>query len=389
VELVATLDFAQLTPGDGVLIVHPEVELEYEGISGFLRAGGRVAVLDDYGSAARLLSRFQIHRIRAPLKPLETLRDNPNFAVAVPFVQRVAGHEQGRHPIVNEVDKLVTNHPTGFTHPNLTPVLTIAASDEPDATLAVTGVVAQGRLFAMGDPSAVINLMLRYRGNRAFAKGLCEYLVEDDTWGSRNGKLYLVANDFRQQGRYGKEAGLLSDAMDNLRSVLDALGSAHDEGLPDRLAVVLALLAAAGAAVWAALAAARTYRRLTPRYAAPTPLVAQGGAPGRAAVLASPTTPRALVLLELKSALEERLRARLELTAGVGIARILAEIDRQGALSRRSFQQLRDMFEELGKLEAKIASAQQVRIAEATVERVRRLVTDVLAELDERMGSPK
>ena len=42
----------------------------------------------------------------------------------------------------------------------------------------MTGIIAKsGRLFAMGDPSVVINEMLRYPGNRAFASGLLKYLV--------------------------------------------------------------------------------------------------------------------------------------------------------------------------------------------------------------------
>jgi hypothetical protein len=182
VRVVATLNYGELTPADGVLVLAPRVELDYAELSAFLRAGGRLAVLDDYGTGAKLLQRFQIQRIQAPLRPARVLRSNSQLAIAVPAVQQVAGHEQGRHPVVADVDQLVTNHPTALTHPNLTPVLKIPAIGEPDAALAVTGIIVdRGRLFAMGDPSAVINLMLRYPGNRAFAAGLASYLVEADT----------------------------------------------------------------------------------------------------------------------------------------------------------------------------------------------------------------
>src|SRR5690606_38042382 len=116
-------------------------------------AGGRLALLDDYGLGDRLLARYQIHRVQAPLRPELALRGKPHLAIAIPAVQTVAGQEQNRHPIVANVERLVTNHPTALTNPKLTPVLTIPAIGEPDATLAVTGVIAgRGRLFAMGDP---------------------------------------------------------------------------------------------------------------------------------------------------------------------------------------------------------------------------------------------
>ena len=48
-----------------------------------------------------------------------------------------------------------------------------------------------GRLLAMADPSAFINLMLRYPGNRNFARGVLKYLLEDDSWGRRAGTLRI------------------------------------------------------------------------------------------------------------------------------------------------------------------------------------------------------
>ena len=185
VEILATVDWERLRPADAVLFMHPTVEVDYDEASAFLRAGGRVAVLDDFGKGDALLSRFHIRRIAAPLRPARALRDNPNYAIAIPSVQVVAGQEQGRHPVVAQVRELVTNHPAAFTHPNLTPVLELPAQGEPSATLAVTGIIVnRGRLFAMADPSATMNLMLRYPGNRSFAEGLVDYLVEDDSLGT-------------------------------------------------------------------------------------------------------------------------------------------------------------------------------------------------------------
>jgi hypothetical protein len=189
VKLVAQLDYSKLTPKGALVVLHPETRLNYEQVGAFLKGGGRLAVLDDHGRAGELLSRFQIHRVSAPLRPKRTLRKNQNLAIAVPAVQVAAGVEQGRHPIVADVQRVMTNHPTALRHPDLTPVLRIEAEDEPDVTLAVTGIINKGRLFSMGDPSALINLMMRYPGTRSFATGLISYLVEDDLWGARGGNL--------------------------------------------------------------------------------------------------------------------------------------------------------------------------------------------------------
>ncbi len=328
VKVVDKLDFSELTPADGVIVLHPLVHLDYQDISAFLRAGGRLALLDDYGTGAALLEHFHIRRIPAPAHPAEMLRKNPELAIAVPAVQQVAGYEQGRHPVVAKVDKLVTNHPTALVHPNLTPVLKIPAVGEPDATLAVTGIIVnRGRLFAMGDPSAVINLMLRYPGNRAFAEGLIDYLLEDDTWGRRGGKLYLLDEHFDQTGHYGGGSSLMQDLHDYMGGFIEMLGDVRRDGLPDSLSLILAALVSLGGVAWIGLVSTRPYRRRTPRYAAATPLVAQGGVAGRAAVLAAPTTHRALAMLELKSALEEGLVHRLGLDSGAATATLLSEID--------------------------------------------------------------
>jgi hypothetical protein len=387
VVIAAALEYDKLKPEDGVLLMAPKTDLLHSEISAFLRAGGRLALVDDFGTGSSLLERFQIHRIRAPANPRDSLRQNRNLAIAVPAVQLVAGIEQGRHPVVAEVDKLVTNHPTALMHPNLTPVLKIAAVGEPDATLAVTGIIVnRGRLFAMGDPSALINLMLRYPGNRAFAEGLIEYLVEDDSWGQRGGKLYVLANDFRQRGQYGGGTTLSEDLLDYVSGATDVLDQVHENGLPALAALLLAVVAAILAVAWIGLNATRPYRRTMPRYAAPISLLAQGGVAGRAAVLAAPTTHRALALLELKSALEERLCRHLGLPPDVGTATIVDQINRQGALSRRSSEELKAMFSELARAETAIAASQPLRVTLPAIESMRKRVMKILREIAQPPG---
>lgn len=386
VKPVQTLDYGRLTRADGVIMLHPVVSLDYDEIGAFLRAGGRLALLDDYGTGAALLEHFHIQRIAAPRRPAQMLRHNPQLAIAVPAVQVVAGYEQGRHPIVAHVDKLVTNHPTALVHPNLTPVLTIPAVGEPNATLAVTGIIAsRGRLFAMGDPSAVINLMLRYPGNRAFAQGLIHYLIEDDTWGKRGGALYLVEGHFGQRGHFGGVSSLSENLREYADGLSDLVSDTRRSGLPDSVALVLASLVALASVLWAALNATRLYRRRLPRYAVPTALVAQGGVAGRAAVLAAPTTERGLALLEVKSALEEGLALRLDIRQEPNRSLLFAEIERQDALSGRSLEALKQMLNEMSKIEGAVVTARPFRVRARTIERARLRMLQVFDEMDQRL----
>jgi hypothetical protein len=252
VEVLASANFERLSKDDALLILHPERELDYNELSAFLRAGGRMAVLDDRGEAAHFLARFQIHRVEAPRSPAQSLRDNPKLAIAVPAVEQVAGQEQNRHPVVAGVDRVVTNHPTALVHPNLTQVLKIPATGEPDATLAVTGIIAKsGRLFAMGDPSVVINEMLRYPGNRAFANGLIKYLAENDAGVSRGGKLFILANDFGQKGHFGGSRGAIAELSNLSETLAEFATELEKNGLPGSLALALAVLAGLGALAWA------------------------------------------------------------------------------------------------------------------------------------------
>jgi hypothetical protein len=388
VELVASLDFSELKPSDGVLILYPEVELDYPRFQAFLSAGGRLALLDDHGTGARLLARFQIQRVQAPLRPAETLRSNARLAIARPVVHRVEGSDVGRHRIAADVDLVVTNHPTTLVHGDLTKILVLPAVNDPEATLAVVGVVARGRLFAMSDPSAFINLMLRYPGNRALVRGVVRYLLEPvpEERGDAAGRLFLLSKNIRQVGdnRTGDERW--GDRLDELsREARALMARTHSHGLPEPLAQTLAVLVSLAILLWTALVAGRVYRRVAPRYAMTTSPTHQGGVAGRAAVLAAPTTHRALALLELKSALAEQLAHRLGLPRHASDRALLEEIDRQRALSRRSSEALRALLAEFSDIETKMVAAKPLLIRVRKVEKVRAEVFRLLAEVDERL----
>ena len=385
VEVLASLDYEHLGKDDGLLILHPERDLDYDELSAFLRAGGRMAVLDDRGEAARFLARFQIRRVEAPRSPAQSLRDNPNLAIAVPAVEQVAGQEQNRHPVVAGVDRVVTNHPTALVHPNLTQVLKIPALDEPDATLAVTGIIAKsGRLFAMGDPSTVINEMLRYPGNRAFASGLLRYLVENDSGVSRGGKLYILANDFSQKGHFGGSHGPFGELSNVPRALTELVSELEENGLPGTLSLILAVLASAGALAWAISYSSRQYRRSVPRYALAAPLVAQGGLAGRAAVLSAPTTDPALVLLELRSALSEALAQRLGLSRLASPEQIVSELRQKQVFDAARVTDIAEMFTALGEAQRSILARKRLKLASAPLLRLARKVMEILDEIEDR-----
>jgi len=310
VKVRAKLDFDTLEPNDAVLILHPEVTLDGEALTGFLAAGGRVAIVDDFGTAPDFLEGFNVRRIPAPLNPVLVVDHNPNLAIAVPVSHEVNGFARSRHPMTEQVDLVVTNHATAFSHPALTPILEIEGATGATLPIAVTGVIQKnGRLVAVGDPSIFINLMLRYPGNRAFATGLVDYLQAGEGV-QRRGRLFIVSGRFSQSGSYG-EPSARDELLSRLRTVTAALSQVDQEGLPPHLALFLAVLAA----LW--LVRFEIYEQLKgaavvlPSFARAPSLVGQSGLLGRAELLAAPTTTPLLGVLELSAALEESVGEQL------------------------------------------------------------------------------
>jgi hypothetical protein len=102
VVLGAQLDWEQLTPADGVLVLHPQTRIEFAEASAFMGAGGRFAVVDDFGQADQLLRRFHVTRIAAPSKPLQSHLGNPELQIARPATA-VAPGGYTKHPIALDV----------------------------------------------------------------------------------------------------------------------------------------------------------------------------------------------------------------------------------------------------------------------------------------------
>lgn len=385
VKLVADLDYAHLVPADGVLVLHPTVTLNEVSLTAFLQAGGRVALLDDYGQADGFFGRFGIGRVRAPLKPRQSLRDNPNLPIAVPADHLPDGTKQPRHPTVTQVDRLVLNHPTALTHPGLTPILQVPTASEAPAVVALSGLVGTrhpGRLLVMSDPSALINQMLRYPGNRAFAIGLVRYLVADDEWGRRGGTLYIVANRFEQSGSYSPTLG----PGERTRKLVWDLERTVRGSLPVQGLLSLAALAALGVLRWTVLYAGRRYRRLRPPCVTVPALATQAGWPGKAAVLTAPTTHPILALLELKSAMEDQFRVGLGLAARSSVTEIKETIARRNLLDRDRSDDLARLVKEFQRLERAFVERQRPRLSRRRVDDIRNRALDIVRLISHRAG---
>ncbi len=384
VTVTRDLRWGKLRPKDAVIVIYPLRPLNPDELSAFLRSGGRVAVLDDFGASDENLERFQIKRIPAPQRPARSLRNNPALALAVPVSDMAAGKAIGVHPVVANVGTVVANHPASLTHPNLTPVLRIPAVGEPDGIIAVAGQVGRGRLFVVSDGSIVINQMMRYPGNRALAQGLGSYLLADESWGSRDGKIYVLARDFEETGAFGNRSSIAKSLGAAIRDLRQWLSETRDEGLPSNAAMVLGALACLASLLWVASAAARVYRRNPPRFARPLPLVAQGGVAGRAAVLAAPTTHKALALLELKSGLEEAVAARLDLTLPVSAPDLLDAVKRTGAIGDNELRRLKKLLFHMGMVETSVAAGRPIRVRQQDVKGAAERVDQVIAAIDQK-----
>lgn len=376
---VGVLDWKDVSPSDGVLVLHPMHGVSPDDSAAFLKAGGRLAILDDYGRGDETLARFRIQRAPMPARPVEALRNRPELAIAEPVIETVAAHSSGPHPVVSNVQRLVLNHATALRHPNLSPVLKVRAIGEADAIVAVAGVVGEGRLFAMGDPSTVINEMLRYPGNRAFVAGLSRYLVDDEQGKRPRGRLFIVANRFHEEPGFGGETSARRELEADARRIADALRDIRDSGFPGWLAVALGALALVLAGVHALRSSARPYRRPLPRYARPVPLVAQGGVAGRLAMLAAPSSPRALALLELKSALFEAMAERFRIASAPSAEALTRIVERSSALGASDVAAFRDVLARMQKVEASVVAGRPAKVPASVLADAAKVVGRVLA----------
>jgi hypothetical protein len=380
VKLVAELRFSDLTPADAILILHPRTQLDEASLSAFVQSGGRVAVLDDFGDSEPFLERFGIRRLPAPNQPLETLRGNRHLPLAHPVENHSGAQGSQRHPVAKDIDRVVLNHPAILHNPGLTAVLEVRT---PDAQLpvAITGVVGTehpGRLFVMSDPSAVINLMLRYPGNRNLAQGLVRYLTEDDQRAGK-GHLYIVANRFAQTGHYGTGLGPIADFRRSLLQLFQELKG----GVPPTILVLLVAVTLFGVMRWVYRHAFRIGAAALPRFLRAIPLASQAGWPGRAAALMARETHPALPLLEFRSAFRERLTQLVSADPGINSQAVVSLVEQRKILPPERLETLKRYVSELDAVERAVSSRRAVRLRTATMSRLLAQGLDILDHLSQ------
>jgi hypothetical protein len=363
------IDLGDLSPDDTLVLVHPERELDSDELEFFMHAGGNVVLLDDFGTGDAVLAHFHMQRVPLPARPAKMLRGNPAFAVAEPA---------SSHPAVSDVAHVVTNHATGISDYGLKPLLVVQGRDEPNVLLAAVGAVGAGHFVAVGDPSIVMNAMLRYPGNRAFALSLVRFAAGDGA--ARRGRVFVLANDFTITGRYGENA-VAGGLRRSFRGILDAFR----QGVSPLAAYLAALLVGLGIVVWASARAGRTHAPLPPRYVRPTSIAAQGGVAGHAAALAAPGASRTAILVELKSAIEEVLATRLGLERLTPRDELVARARDSGLLGPEDARSLGELLARLGRAEDALARKDRGglerfgRVTDAELEGVAARVRDILA----------
>ncbi|MFK7992317.1 MAG: DUF4350 domain-containing protein [Sandaracinaceae bacterium] len=327
VQLPDRLDVGTLGPNDSVLILHPQDSLPGSGLTGFLRAGGRVALADDYGEGTSLLNVFQIGRGDPSTEVAMRLRGNPELLVARPT---------GSHRLSDGVRALVSNHPQMVYHRELSPIFEL----NPGEALVLAGAVGDGRLVVLSDPSVLINNMLSMRGNRRFAENLIDYLEDE-----RGGRLFLVGPETRVVGRYGEPG-----ADRPLHSLRRALETVTHLDIPPLALQVLALSLAALATLFAFGSLPRRSPYRSTRMFARAP--AQGGFVGRVGYFARRKANLLAPLLVYKFELEAAVLRELGLSRRALLREVLDTMRKRG-IGEADVGAMRAMMLELDELREK------------------------------------
>jgi len=296
------LSLSQVSQQDALLIVSPRKALPVGSLSAFLRQGGRVALLDDFGSGGRFLSAYQVERGPAPSSG-PSLRNDPRLLIAYPHSE---------HPLAEGVSLLLTNDASSLRHPDLKPVFVFGHSE---SALVLAGAVGAGRLVAVGDASLVINQLMQLPAHQRFARNLLEYLSRE------GGKIWLIGPETKLTGSYGEEEKPGAAWLDGV------LKRAAHPDLPPSVLTLIAFSLASIAAVIALNALPRTSPYLRASLF-PDDTVYAGFA-GRVALSKQAGSNLIWPLLDLKHELETELSYRLGLVGRFDSEKALAAAKRR------------------------------------------------------------
>jgi hypothetical protein len=355
------LDLGTLGPSDALVMVYPRRDPPLGALAAFMREGGRIALLDDYGRGDELLGVYRIGRRPTEAADAPHLRGNENLPVAQPTVA---------HALTFGVSGLVANHPTALSHDELDALFSFGDSGK---ALVLAGAVGDGRLVAVGDPSVLINNMLEIEDNRRFAGNLLTYLE-----GGSGGTIYLVHGDGELVGMYGEPGA--DQPFHTLSKWLERI--AHAEAPP--LAVLL------GAMVLAALLlviSATALPRRSPyddrtMFARPA---SSGGFVGRVGFFSRHRDDLSSPALVYQFELEGEIVQRLGVVGRVVLKDVVALLRARG-LTDAEVADARSLFIELDDLRTQHQNNRLRRVSEQALRQVVRRGEHLLRRLDELSG---
>jgi hypothetical protein len=237
-----TLSWDDLERGDILFLLYPTNRIDPQSLTGFLHNGGRVLVADDFGRSEEALAALGILRGTGIGVRADHFYEGHSYApIARPLL--------ADHPLAAGVGALTANHPSVW---NATRgAASVFGFDGRDSLVAAVE-AGDGRLVALADPSVLINRMLEFDGNLAFAINLLRYLSrsgESDRLVILTGDLSLLGEPSRVlgDGDTGGVTGMLGDFNRWLLGLNDYVLS--DGGLRV-LAIAIALVCAGFALVW-------------------------------------------------------------------------------------------------------------------------------------------
>jgi len=246
VEAASDVTWESLSPDKDVLyILYPTREVDAVQLMAFIRAGGRVLLADDFGKADDALATLSLIRREAATVRASRHDGNPNLPVAEP--------RDRSHPLARDVTDLVTNHPRVLEVERGDTVFSFSGGD----AVVVAGEFGSGRYVVLSDPSVLINAMLAFDGNLAFALNLLSYLSPKQG----RGRVVLLAGEFALHGESTRlpEAGNMNDLLGGVGAVLDEL----NDYLPSE--ALLRAMGATGAAAFLLLLVWVTARTRPPK----------------------------------------------------------------------------------------------------------------------------
>ena len=158
------MDLATIGPGDVVMWLFPQRDMDVDALVRFVKDGGFLIVADDRGTSRRLFNAFGVEVSQnGPTHHRTYFKGLEGF----PIVKKREGAD---HFLYFNVSQLVANHPVVLR--GGTPVFSFEGDGGSKQHLVVEVNAGRGRFLGIGDPSMFINDMIgrpELHGNKQFA----------------------------------------------------------------------------------------------------------------------------------------------------------------------------------------------------------------------------